>query len=144
MHSVPGTSIGKLDQPTSDGSATRCFGTAIEAELTRLATRQLAMVASLAVPGALDLLVEVFSGEPLVLCHGDVHAGNWKTDPPGAPWLVDWKAARYQVRASDFNQCHWQWMTPRPESLLVHRHPACHTFVTWQDCWELVRTQQSR
>lgn len=63
--------------------------------------------------------MEVFRNEPVVLCHGDVHAGNWLPDRASRLWLVDWEAARFRVAASDFNQLHWHWLDRKSQDLLL-------------------------
>lgn len=52
-----------------------------------------------------------FRGELPTLCHGDVHAGNFRTDRAGRFWVLDWEAARYRVPAADFNQLHDHWLS---------------------------------
>jgi aminoglycoside phosphotransferase (APT) family kinase protein len=63
-----------------------------------------------------------FEGEPVCLCHGDVHAGNVLQDRGGRLWVVDWEAARFRVAAADFNQLHADWLTGDQQDAVLGRY----------------------
>ena len=64
----------------------------------------------------------LFAGEPVVLCHGDIHRGNVIGDVTGQLWLVDWEAVRFRVAAADFNQLHQDWLTQAQERIVVDEY----------------------
>ncbi|MDH6139336.1 MULTISPECIES: aminoglycoside phosphotransferase family protein [Kitasatospora] len=63
-----------------------------------------------------------FRGELPTLCHGDVHAGNFRTDRAGRFWVLDWEAARYRVPAADFNQLHDHWLSGGRQRVVLERY----------------------
>jgi len=118
IHSIPGERLGNIKGPFSDLPVRRYLTGLLQAEASRLA-------ADPRLSDAIALFAETqdaFDGEPIVLCHGDVHSGNFLSGVDGALWTLDWEACRYRVAAADFNQVAFRWMSPEQEKSLLNAY----------------------
>lgn len=115
VHVVAGRRLGNITGPFSDLPVRPYLAGLMNTEAFRLTVDP---ALGLAVARFADSL-DIFDDEPIVLCHGDVHPGNFLTGIDAALWTLDWEACRYRVAAADFNQIAYQWMDPHQEQLLL-------------------------
>lgn len=131
LHSIAGGRFGDVGGdvawPASDAKG---FFTAIFAsELERLTEHS-------DVEPFVDLLTmaELFSSETPVLCHGDIHRGNFLTGDRGLV-VIDWEASRWRVPSADFNQMHIGWLSLQEQQHVAKKYVAA----TSRDYSEFVR-----
>lgn len=123
IHGVGGSAMGDLGRPLRPVATEAFLARLIADEVRRLDPGGLTSVGAIrrVTPGVLRA-AECFAREPICLCHGDVHVGNFLRRRDGRISVIDWEAIRFRVSAADFNQLHHDWLSPAADLALTRAY----------------------